>query len=76
MSRAINLSLNEADVKARCAESGVSISAIEPLQSGGTHLVCTTTAGADEVRLRLGNHIIVGPVSRHRFYRRQEGTKT
>lgn len=70
MSRAINLAMPEADVKARCVESGISISAIEPLQSGGTHLVCTTSAGADEVRLRLGNHIIEGAVRRFPFYRR------
>ena len=68
MSRAINLALAEADVKARCAESGVSISAIEPLQSGGTHLVCTTSAGADEIRLRFQDHIIQGTVRRFPFY--------
>jgi len=76
MSRAINLAMHEADVKVRCAESGVSISAIEPLLSGGTHLVCMTSAGADEVRLRLGNYIIKGPVSRVPFFRQQEETKT
>ena len=69
MSRAINLALPEPDVEARCAESGVSISAIEPLKSGGTHLVCTTTAGADEIRLRLQDHIIKGVVQRFPFYR-------
>lgn len=68
MSRAINLALAETDVKARCAESGVSISAIETLQSGGTHLVCTTRGGADEIRLRLQDHIIHGTVRRHPFY--------
>jgi hypothetical protein len=52
MSRAVNLQLSEADVRARCHESGVSISTMEPLQSGGTHLVCTTSDGADEIRLR------------------------
>jgi hypothetical protein len=68
MSRAINLAMPETDVKAWCAENGVSISAIEPLQSGGTHLVCTTSAGADEIRLRLQDHIIKGTVRRFRFY--------
>lgn len=70
MSRAINLLMAEADVRDRCRESGVSISAIEPLKSGGTHLVCKTSEGADEIRLRLMNHIIHGAVQRHRFYRR------
>lgn len=68
MSRAINLELSEADVRARCHESGVSISAIEPLQSGGTHLVCTTGDGADEMRLRLSDHVIHGAVRRFPFY--------
>jgi hypothetical protein len=68
VSRAVNLALSEPDVKARCAESGVSISAIEPLQSGGTHLVCTTSAGADEIRLQLQDHIIKGTVRRFPFY--------
>jgi hypothetical protein len=69
MGRAINLQLSEPDVRARCNESGVSISAIEPLQSGGTHLVCTTGQGADEMRLRLMDHIIHGAVRRFPFYR-------
>src|SRR3546814_19349598 len=51
VSRAVNLALPEADVQARCAESGVSISSIEPLKSGGTHLVCVTRS---EER-RVGN---------------------
>ena len=68
MNRAVNLALSELDVKARCAENGVSISAIEPLQSGGTHLVCTTSAGADEIRLRLQDHIVKGTVRRFPFY--------
>lgn len=68
MSRALNLQLSEADVRARCHESGVSISAIEPLRSGGTHLVCTTSDGAAEMRLRLGDHVIHGVVQRFPFY--------
>lgn len=69
MSRAINLRLSEAAVRARCAEGGVSISAIEPLPSGGTHLVCTTSGGAEEIRLRLRKHLIAGVVRRFPFYR-------
>lgn len=69
MSRAINLLLPEADVVARCAEGGVDISAIEPLASGGTHLVCKTSAGAEAIRLRLPEHIIAGVVKRFPFYR-------
>ena len=69
MSRAMNLSLPEANVLQRCAESGVSVSALEPLPSGGTHLVCTTSQGADEMRLRLADNLITGRVPRHPFYR-------
>lgn len=69
MSRAMNLALEESEVKAICLASGVSISAIEPLQSGGTRLICTTAPGAEQMRLRLHSHIIEGAVTRHRFYR-------
>lgn len=72
MSRALNVTLGEAEVKAICLSSGVGISAIEPLPSGGTHLVCTTGAGADDMRLRLGDHLIAGAVKRYRFYRPPE----
>ena len=68
MSRSVNLRMAEADVRDRCRESGVSIGAIEPLKSGGTHLVCNTNEGADEIRLRLMNHIIHGAVQRYRSY--------
>lgn len=73
MSRAMNLALPESEVKQICLSQGVSISAIEPLQSGGTRLVCTTAAGAEEMRLRLRGHIIDGAVTRHRFYRPPDG---
>lgn len=69
MSRAINLSLPEAEVRARCEAAGVSISAIEPLLSGGTHLVCKTGEGAEEIRLRFSEQIIEGAVQRTPFYR-------
>lgn len=69
MSRAMNLALPEAEVKRLCQEQGVSISAIEPLRSGGKRLICTTGVGAEEMRLRLRGHVIDGEVTRHRFYR-------
>lgn len=68
MSRAMNLKLSEANVRKRCNESGVSISAIETLPSGGTHLVCTTSKGADEMRMCLEDHLILGTVRRFPFY--------
>jgi hypothetical protein len=65
----MNLKLPEANVRERCHESGVSISAIEPLPSGGTHLVCTTSEGADEMRLKLSSYLIQGRIRRFPFYR-------
>jgi hypothetical protein len=67
MSRAINLSMPEAGVIASCNKAGVSISAIEVLPSGGTHLVCTTGEGAEEMRTRLKAHLIQGRVKRFAF---------
>ncbi len=67
MSRAINLSIPEATVIARCQKAGVSISAIEVLPSGGTHLVCTTGEGAEEMRGLLKAHIIAGRVKRFAY---------
>lgn len=69
MSRAMNISLPEDEVKRLCLLQGVSISAIEPLQSGGTRLVCTSGSGAEEMRLRLRDHLIDGNLLRYRFYR-------
>ena len=67
MSRAINFSMPQAGVVAMCTKAGVSISAIEELPSGGTHLVCTPGDGAEEMRTRLKAHIIQGRVKRYAF---------
>ncbi|CAM4038832.1 RRM domain-containing protein [Novosphingobium lubricantis] len=69
MSRAVNLSLPEAKVRAMCDKAGISVSVIEALPSGGTRLVCNTGEGADEVRLTLKNHVIPGTVKRYPFFR-------
>jgi hypothetical protein len=68
MSRAMNVALTEADETARCKKAGVSVSAIETLPSGGTHLVTTTSEGAEEMRQVLAKHIIPGRVKRFAFY--------
>ena len=68
MSRAINLSIAESVVTDSCRKAGVSISAIETLPSGGTHLVCTTGEGAEEMRHILKRHVIPGRVKRFAFY--------
>ncbi|EIZ78680.1 hypothetical protein WSK_2728 [Novosphingobium sp. Rr 2-17] len=69
MSRAMNLNLPEAEVVAMCEKLKVSISAIEPLPSGGTHLVCVLGDGADVVRKKLKAHLVEGTVRRFPFYR-------
>jgi len=66
--RAINLTLQEADVEKRCEAASVAISAIEPLRSGGTHLVCKTIEGADQIRELLAKFLIDGSVVRTPYH--------
>ncbi len=66
MSRAINLSLGEADVIARCLTESVGVSAIEQLPQGGTRLVCMSMYGAELIRRKLKSHVISGEVKRAR----------
>lgn len=68
MSRAMNISLPEAQVAAMCEKAGVRISDIETLPAGGTHLVCVTSEGAEEMRHQSKGHLIEGPVKRFPFY--------
>lgn len=67
MSRAMNVRLSLEEVTAKCNSAGVSISAIEHLPSGDTHLVCTTGEGAEEMRRRLKGHVIEGRQKRFPF---------
>jgi len=63
----MNLTLAEADVVASCEKAGVSISAIETLPSGGTHLVTTNGDGAATMRRLLKKHLVEGHVKRFAF---------
>lgn len=67
MSRAMNVTLAEADVVARCAKAGVAISAIETLPKGGTHVVAVTGEGAETMRGIFAKSIIEGRVKRFAF---------
>lgn len=67
MSRAINISLSQAEVTAHCTAAKAAISAIEVLPSGGTHVVLVTSDGADAVRARCKKHLIQGRVKRLAF---------
>ena len=66
MTRAINLSLTEADVIARCSTAQVGVSAIERLPQGGVRLVCMSGYGAELIKRKLKSHIIKGDVTRER----------
>ena len=67
MSRAMNLSLNEAQVLHHCREKSIDVSAIEALPDGGTRLVCASSYGAAQIRAKLKGHLIEGEVRRERF---------
>ena len=69
MSRAVNLRLAEGQVRSECDRRGIVISAMEPLPSGGTHLVCMTGPGAEEIRLHFAADVIKEAVKRFPFYR-------
>lgn len=64
MSRAINLDVSVADVIAACAQHKATITAIEPLVSGGARVVLIN--GDDTARMRkiFSKNIISGAVTR------------
>lgn len=68
MSRAINLTMTEADVITKCRDLSIQISALEILPAGGVHLVCTTSEGAFTVRHKFKDKVITGKVKRSAFY--------
>lgn len=68
MSRAINVSLNEAEVKKLCDAKGIAISAMEPLPSGGTRVICVLMEGTDAVRAAVGKKVLDDKVRRYRFF--------
>ena len=68
MSRAINLNATEDAVRTACTNLSVVISAIEPLVSGGTRVVCATSVGADALRVKMRTKIMTGRVERSPFY--------
>ena len=67
MSRALNLTMTEAQIVRHCRENNIAVSALEPLPDGGVRLVCMTGYGAGQIRSKLKRHIIEGDVRRERF---------
>ena len=70
MSRAMNLTLSEDEVRTTCEILGISISALVPLLDGGCHLVTVNGAGAEALRHKFAEHLIAGRVPRFAFFRR------
>ncbi|MEZ0243390.1 MAG: hypothetical protein ACAH11_08455 [Sphingomonas sp.] len=64
MSRAINIEATEAHVLATCAKKGIPISAIEPLQSGGTRVVFNNADDTALISRAYGAKVLKGPVQR------------
>lgn len=62
--RAVNLNAPLQAVAALCEEHAISISTIEPLQSGGTRVVLNTAGEAENLRRRMKGKLIEGPVVR------------
>ena len=58
MSRVINLSMAEADVREQCRKSAIGVSSLEVLQSGGVRLVTSSVDGAEKIRKKLKSKII------------------
>lgn len=69
MSRAMNVTATEAEVKAAAAEHGAMISAIETIMSGGTRVVFTNGDDAERMRRIFKDRMVVGAVTRSRWVR-------
>ena len=67
MSRVVLLSLQEKEVRGKCAEAEIGVSAIESLRDGGVRLVCMSVHGAELIRKKLKSHLILGDVVRERY---------
>jgi hypothetical protein len=64
MSRAINVSATEADIRAACENAGVAISTIERLVSGGTRVVFNNSVDAASMAKAYKSKLLTGPVTR------------
>lgn len=64
VSRVVNLSMPEADVREQCRKSAIGVSALEVLQSGGVRLVTSSVDGAEKIRKKLKSKLVHGDVER------------
>lgn len=63
-SRAINVTVSEAEVREACSKHDLPISAIEPLLSGGTRVVMMDGDAAVKMRKVFKGKIVTGDVRR------------
>lgn len=64
MSRAMNLSVPESEVRRVCEDLGIAMTSIESLLPSGTRVVCLTGNGSAVLRNKMRAHIIEGEVKR------------
>ena len=63
-SRAVNVSVDEAEVRSQCAKHVLPISAIETLLSGGTRVVLVNGDAAAKLRKVFKSKLLTGKVER------------
>ncbi len=64
MTRVLCIDATQADVKAECADQGISLSAIETLESGGTRVVLLSSRDADALSLSYQGLMLTDAVRR------------
>ncbi len=69
ISRAINVSVGQAQVVAMCKKHDAIISAIETLPSGGTRVVMMNSADAATIVKAFGTKVLTGTVARTHWMR-------
>ncbi len=62
MSRVVNLSMGEADVREMCRKGAVGVSSLEALQSGGVRLVTSSVDCAEKIRKKSKTKLVHGEV--------------
>jgi len=68
MSRILNIDLPESEVIRICAKLAIDVVSIEPLTSGGTHIIFFSNKDAERLCGAINAHLIKGVVRRFPFY--------
>jgi len=64
VNRALHLNLSPDAILSACTQMQLRVTAIEPLLSGGTRVVCASTVDSASLRKRFKEKLIEGPVRR------------